>query len=206
MNDPLNSRAPHLGVSADELNGYTVEQLSDYLDAGRTPDDPEIEHSPGCLLVLDALERLRDLTPELLEVDAAAEAEPEESFVQSILSSIALDARAGRRIPIEAEDPTFDLGITEGALRGVIRSAESAVPGALVGKCRFDGDLTTPGAPVRVQAEVSIRYGLPIPELVEQLRSEIQNRIRVHSTIRLVAVDLTVRDVHERPAMNGDQR
>lgn len=185
------------GTEFDDLDGHTIEELSDYLDAGRTPVDPSIEGSPDCRIALDALTRLRELTPELLATDTAAEPAPDDIWVQSILSSIALDARAGRRIPFTTPVPGADLGITEGAVRGVIRAAEHTVPGVVVGKCRFDGDVTVPGEPVLVRVDVSVPYGEPIPNLAERLRTEISARLMTHTTLNLAGIDITVQDIQQ---------
>lgn len=181
----------------DDLGGHTIEELCDYLDAGRTPVDPSIEDSPGCRIALDALTRLRDLSPELLAADAAAEPEPDESWVEGILAGIALDARAGRRIPLTVPALDANLGITEGAVRGMIRAAENTVPGVVVGSCRFDGDVTVPGEPVRVRVEVSVPYGEPIPDLVDRLRAEISARLAAHTTLNVTGVDITVHDIQQ---------
>ncbi len=141
---------------------------------------------------MDALERLHALTPELLAADAASEPAPDESWVQNILAGIALDARAGRRIPITSPDTDADLGITEGAVRGLIRAAEHTVPGTLIGACRFDGDITTPGEPVLVRVDVSVPYGDPIPDLTERLREEIRSRLRANTTVNVVGIDIAV--------------
>ncbi|WP_029150564.1 hypothetical protein [Microbacterium indicum] len=196
---------PVLGVGPEDLDGHTIEELSDYLDAGRTPPDPSIDRSPGCRIALDALERLRDLTPELLAADTAAEPEPDDGWVQRVLSGIALDARAGRRIPLDSDAPGADLGITEGAVRGVIRAAETAFPGVLVGACRFDGDVTVPGEPIRVRVDASVPYGEPIPALAGRLRVEIRGRLRAHTSMNLAAVDIAVRDVR-RPRGREESR
>jgi len=187
-----------LGLEPEDLDGHTIEDLTDYLDAGRTPPDPSIDASPGCRLALDALERLRDLTPELLSADSAAEPEVEEAWVERILTGITLDARAGRRIPFSAPSPHADLGITEGAVRGLMRAAESAVPGILVGRCRLDGDVTEPGAPIRVCVEVSVPYGPPIPLLAERLRTEIATSLMTHTELNITGVDVIVQDVRRR--------
>ncbi len=180
-----------------DLDGHTIEELSDYLDSARTPADPSIEGSPGCRIALDALSRLRELTPELLAADLAAEAAPDESWVQKVLSGIALDARAGRRIPLSTARPDADLGITEGAVRGAIRAAERTVPGVVFGTCRFDGDVTIPGEPVRVRVEVSVPYGQPIPDLVDRLREEIRTRLLAHTTLSVTGIDITVQDIQQ---------
>lgn len=195
-----------LALEPEDLDGHTLEELSDYLDAGRAPADPSIDRSPGCRLALDALERLRTLTPELLAADTAAEPEPDEGWVEKILAGIALDARAGRRIPIPAPTTHADLGITEGAVRGLIRAAESAVPGVLVGRCRLDGDVTEPGAPVRVRVEVSVPYGVPIPDLVERLRAEIASRLVAHTDLDVTGIDITVHDIQKLTHLTEEDR
>lgn len=206
MNEHDTPELPGLRLEPEDLDGHTIEELSDYLDAGRTPADPSIDRSPGCQIALDALGRLRALTPELLAADTAAEPAPDEGWVQNILAGIALDARAGRRIPITAPARTADLGITEGAVRGLIRAAESAVPGVLVGKCRFDGDVTVPGEPIRVRVDVSVPYGDSIPDLADRLREEIGARLMAHTTLNVTAIDITVHDIQQLPNLTGADR
>lgn len=186
-----------LGLEPTDLDGHTLEELSDYLDAGRQPADPSIDGSPGCQLALDALERLQGLGGQLIDADAAESPDVDPSWVDRILSGIALDARAGRRIPFEAPEPSVDLGITEGAVRGLIRSAENAVPGVLVGRCRLDGDVTVPGAPIRIDVEASARFGESIPRMVERLRAEVEQRLRAHTGLNIVAIDVRIRDVYD---------
>src|SRR5690606_10365468 len=65
--------ATPLGLDPSDLDGHTIEELTDYLDAGREPANSSIDSSAGCVLALDALERLRALTPALMARDEAAE-------------------------------------------------------------------------------------------------------------------------------------
>lgn len=207
MND--DARIPgfsDLGRGPDDLDGHTIEELSEYLDAGRLPLDPSIEESAGCRLALDALERLRLLSDEMLEADAGEEPEPDAGWTQRILSSIAFDARAGRRIPLPAPEPGVDLGITEGAVRGLVRGAERAVPGAVIGRCRLLGDVTVPGEPVTVGVEISVPYGEPIPRLVDRLRSEISVRLRTHTRLRVTGIDVVVSDVRPSAVRTEGER
>ncbi|GAA4487164.1 hypothetical protein [Microbacterium panaciterrae] len=199
MNEHDTPGRSRFGVEPEDLDGHTIEELVDYLESGRAPADPSIDRSPGSRIALDALERLRALSPLLLAADTASEPEPDESWVQSILSGIALDARAGRRIPITSPAPNADLGITEGAVRGVVRASETAVPGVLVGTCRFEGDVTVPGEAVRVLLDVSVPYGDPIPDLVDRLRREIGARLAAHTTLTVAGIDITVHDVRQLP-------
>ncbi|KAM9861742.1 Asp23/Gls24 family envelope stress response protein [Leucobacter sp. BZR 635] len=188
-----------LGLGPEDLDGHTIEELSEYLEAGRLPADPLIDESAGCQIALDALERLRNLTPELFAADTAAEPEADELWVQRILTDITLDARAGRRIPIASDAPHFDAGITEGAVRGLIRSSEHAVPGVLLGKCTLDGDVTVIGEPVRVSVEMSVPYGASIPALAERVRGEIRAQLTAHTTLNVTAVDVVIHDIQHIP-------
>lgn len=184
-----------LGLEPGDLDGHTLEELSDYLEAGRVPLDPSIEGSPGCQLALDALERLHGLGGQLIDADAAAMPEVDDSWIDRILSGIALDARAGRRIPFAETDPAVDFGITEGAVRGLIRSAENAVPGILVGRSTLDGDVTAVGEPIRIAIEVNAVYGESIPQAVDRLREEVAERLRRQTSLTVTAIDVTVRDI-----------
>lgn len=183
-------------LATADLDGHTIDELSAYLDAGRQPVDPAIEASPACQLALQSMARLRALSGPLLAADAAAEPAADESWLQRILAGIALDAHAGRRIPLRHPSPHADLAITEGAVRGLIRSAEDDVDGVVVGRCRIDGDLTTPEAPVDLTVEVSIRFGLPIPDTADLLRAAIATRVRVNTDLTVSTIDITVHDVH----------
>ncbi|MFF8816941.1 hypothetical protein ACF07D_02930 [Leucobacter sp. NPDC015123] len=184
-----------LGLRPEDLDGVSIEELSEYLDNGRTPPNPRIEASAGCQRALDALQRIGELSPLLLDADAAAEPLAEDSWVQGVLAGIALDVHAGRRIPIVLDSPATDAGITEGALRGLIRRAERAAPGTLVGKCTFAGDITEPNAPVRVAIELSVPYGAEIHAAADAVRAEIRSLVASHTTVTLTDVDIVVRDV-----------
>ena len=195
MNDEHAERV--LGFEPEDLDGHPIEELSDYLDAGRTPPRRSIDLSPGCQLALDALERLRRLTPELLAADTEATPEVDDGWVQKILAGITLDARAGRRIPLPSPSPRADLGITEGAVRGLVMAAENAVRGVLIGRCHLDGDVTEPGAPIRIRVEASVPYGEPIPHLADRIRAEVSARLAAHTELNVTGIDVAVHDVQE---------
>lgn len=195
-----------LGLEPADLDGHTMEELADYLDAGRTPADDSIESSAGCRIALDALQRLRLLTPALVAADLADEPATDDGWVQKILAGISLDARAGRRIPVRSPAAGADLGITEGAVRGLIRAAETAVPGVLVGRCRLDGDVTVPDEPIRIRVDASVPYGQPIPALADRLRTEIAERMRRHTEVNVVGIDITVHDIRDLPHPTEEER
>lgn len=197
MTDDERADLRRLGLEPTDLDGHTLDELTDYLDAGRQPANRSIDESPGCQLALDALERLHGLGAELIAADAAASPEVDPGWVDRILSGIALDARAGRRIPFESPEASIDLAITEGAVRGLIRSAENTVPGLLVGRCRLEGDVTDPGAPIRIEIEANALLGEPIVLAAERLRDEVGVRLRSHTELNIVAIDIAIRDIQE---------
>ncbi|MGX1933560.1 hypothetical protein [Microbacterium resistens] len=193
-------RSGRRGIALDpaDLDGHTFEELVDYIESGRTPRDDAIEGSAGCRLALDALERLHTLGADLLEADTAQEPPVDENWIQQVMSGIGREIRAGRRIPLDAEEDA-DLAITEGAVRGLIRDAERAVPAALIGRCRLEGDVTRPGEPIRVAVDVSVRYGHPIATTAGLLRAEIARRLEEHTDLVIADIDVTVHDVRWEP-------
>ncbi|GAA4190897.1 hypothetical protein GCM10022288_20900 [Gryllotalpicola kribbensis] len=191
-----------LALEPDDLNGHTVEELSAYLDADRTPPDPSIDESPGCQLALQAMQRLRGLSAALAEADAEAEEKSarDEGWISRILGAIAVDARAGRRIPIAHPDPMADLGITEGAVRGIIRAAEDEIDGVIIGRCRFTGDVTVPDEPIGIVVDASVLWGTSLPTIADALRTAIRRRLAAHTDLNVQAVDVTIHDIHQLPA------
>ena len=107
--------------AAAEPGAADYERLSDYLDAGRSPYDPELEEHPGNRAQLAALERLRALTAEVLAADVEAEPAPEPSWIAGIMDRVRLESRSGREIPLASPDPRSTLRITEGAVRALAR-------------------------------------------------------------------------------------
>ncbi|WAA66992.1 hypothetical protein [Microbacterium oxydans] len=197
MTEEENPEVRRLGLDPTDLDGHTLDELTDYLEAGRQPADRSIDESPGCQLALDALERLHGLGAELMDAETAAEPDVDQNWVDRILSGIALDARSGRRIPFESADPGVELAITEGAVRGLVRAAESAVPGLLIGRCRLTGDVTIAGAPITVEIDASALHGEPIPLIADRLRAEIDLGLRRHTELNVVAIDIAIRDLRE---------
>lgn len=204
--DELPPELRRLGLEPGDLDGHSIEELSDYLDADRTPADPSIEGSPGCQLALQAMQRLRALSRSMMDADIAAVPAADEGWIGRILESIAFDARAGRRIPLDHTAVTADLAITEGAVRGLIRSAESDVEGAIIGRCRLIGDAMTPGAPVTIAVDASVLWGENVPDTAERLRTAILRRLTAHTDLTIASIDVTIHDIHQLPRADEEDR
>jgi len=182
-------------AGSDDLDGHTIEELSDYLDHNCLPAIASIDESPACQIALEALGRLRTISLGMLEAEALAEAPRDESWISGIINSIGRDARAGRNIPVHHPSPTAHLTITEGAVRGMIRAAGDAVGGVLVGSCRLTGDVTVPGEPISVDVEVSVLWGTRITEVADSVRKAIYTELLKHTELTISAINVTVHDV-----------
>jgi len=193
-------RGPH-----DEPEGI-IGELSDYLDRGESPPTELLDRSPAHRIALDSLLRFRSVARGLLQADADAEPDSDDGWVSRILTNIHIEARAGRSIPLTSSTPGAEFTITEGAVRGVIRAAGDSVPGALIGRCRLDGDVTVPGTPITVAVQASVPWGEPIRAAAHRIRESIAASVRRHSELNLAAVDVTVTDVTRRREAQEPER
>lgn len=196
MTDPHATEPPVsevLALEPEDLDGHTIEELSDYLDAGRQPYNASIEHSPACRHTLTALQRLDEITATFLADEIAAEPPTEDDWITSLLSSIQLDAHAGRDFPI-AESDGVQVIMTEGALKALIRATGDGVPGFLIGRIRFTGDLDTDDLTISI--DVNVVHGYAIPAAVDQLRITVIAEIEANTRFTDPVVDITVRDVY----------
>lgn len=181
--------------SDNGLGGHTIEELSDYLDRGCTPPEPSIDDSPECQIVLESLQRLRSVSLNLFDEDVKVESERGFSWVSSILDNIAVDARAGRDIPVNHPSPSAHLVMSEGAVRGLIRAAGDSVGGVLIGSCRLEGDVTVSRAPVVVTVEASVLWGERIGDAADRIRGAIYSELIKHTELHVEAIHVEIHDV-----------
>lgn len=173
-------------------SGYSLEDLSAYLDRGRTPRIPAIERNAECQAILASMDRMGRLSREIVEEQAA---EPlAESWYDDIMREVMREFRAGRDIPLAHTADGTELVVTEGALYELIRSVGDGIDGLFVGRVRVDQ--AEPEAPLDVRVTVSVRFGRPMAAVVEQMRDGIRSAIEQHGDLRVGRVDVTVGDVH----------
>lgn len=173
-------------------SGYSLEDLSAYLDRGRTPRIPAIERNAECQAILASMDRMGRLSREIVEEQAA---EPlAESWYDDIMREVMREFRAGRDIPLARTADGTELVVTEGALYELIRSVGDGIDGLFVGRVRVDQ--AEPEAPLDVRVTVSVRFGRPMTAVVEQMRDGIRSAIEQHGDLRVGRVDVTVGDVH----------
>lgn len=173
-------------------SGYSLEDLSAYLDRGRTPRIPAIERNAECQAILASMDRMGRLSREIVEEQAA---EPlAESWYDDVMREVMREFRAGRDIPLARTADGTELVVTEGALYELIRSVGDGIDGLFVGRVRVDQ--AEPEAPLDVRVTVSVRFGRPMAAVVEQMRDGIRSAIEQHGDLRVGRVDVTVGDVH----------
>lgn len=178
----------------DEIggSGYTLEDLSAYLDRGRTPRIAAIERDAECQAVLASMERMGRLSRDLVEEQTA---EPlADTWYDDIMREVMREFRAGNDIPLARAADGTELVVTEGALYELIRSVGDGVTGLLVGRVRLDH--AEPGVPLNIRVWVSVRFGQPVEGAVERLRAGIRAAVERHGDLRVGRVDVTVGDVH----------
>ncbi len=180
------------GVDDVGGSGYSLEDLSAYLDRGRTPRIPAIERNAECQALLASMERMGRLSREIVEEQAA---EPlAESWYDEIMREVMREFRAGRDIPLARTADGTQLVVTEGALYELIRTVGDDIAGVLVGRVRIDQP--EPTAPLDVRVTVSVLFGYPMQGTVDLMRDGIRAAIERHGDLRVGRVDVTVGDVH----------
>ncbi|MCU1528640.1 MAG: hypothetical protein JWP75_2403 [Frondihabitans sp.] len=203
--EATSSAADHLVVDGvlvesigelDDLDGFTLDDLSDYVDSGRTPINPLIERSPGCQMALSALTRLKSVSWSMLEIEAQESAERDNVWISGLLENIRREVRSGRDIPLTSSDPTVRLVLTEGSVRGLIRAACDQVDGVLIGRCILTGDVTVPGEPIDVDVTASAAWGENLHQLARELRALIRTALARHTELNVAAVNVTIEDIH----------
>jgi len=191
------------GLDPEDLDGHTIEELGDYLDDGRLPRNASIEESPGCLIALDALARLRAESWAMLEGEALADRDRDQSWIRAVIANISREARPGRDIPVGNPHPGTRLHITEGAVRGLVRAAGDGTGGSLIGRVGLDGDVTEPGAPITVTVTASAAFGPNLTVLAQLIREQILAALRTHTELNVVAVNVAIENMHTTDTTGG---
>jgi hypothetical protein len=178
----------------DDIDGHSIDSLSDYLDRGRQPRDPSIESSPAAQNALAALSRLRAVAPRVIAADAEYFAPQNENWIKRILDQIGVQAHAGRDIPISHDVEGAVLSISEGAVRAIVREVGDDTPGLLVERCRLHGDVETPGAPVEVHVVVSTFDGTDTAEAITRFQTDVEAALREHTDLSIAGITVRVHD------------
>ncbi|MBF4607333.1 hypothetical protein [Curtobacterium sp. VKM Ac-1393] len=184
-------------LEPDDLDGHSIDELADYLDAGMQPPDPTIDGSPACQNALAAILRVRHASLGSLEAAARDEAPADESWIGGVLANISLESRSGRDVPLRPQSESERPVMTEGAIRSLIRRTGDSVPGVLVARCQLDGDVTELGSPIRVVVEVAVVSGPSVVATADLVRTGVAQALAEQTDLLVDAIDVVVRDLLE---------
>ncbi|MEO8219294.1 MAG: Asp23/Gls24 family envelope stress response protein [Specibacter sp.] len=183
--------------------GRHIEDLSDYLDTGASPDAQHIGRCPQCQARLAGLRSLNAVARDLLDDDVATASAGDSGWLDGILANLQLETRAGRSIPLEG-GAMEDLSETEGSVIAMVRAMGDSLGGVLIGRCRLDGEVELPGAPVDVNINVSARYGYQLPSLAQELRAAVLAQLLLHTELNIAAVNVAFTDMRP-PLRDGTE-
>lgn len=172
-------------------SGYSLEELSAYLDRGRTPRIAAIESNAECQAVLASMMRMAQLSRELVDEEAGAGLA--EHWYEGVMRGVLRELRAGRDIPLRAAADGVDLVVTEGALRELVRSTGDGVPGVFVGRVSLR---QAEDSRLHITVSISVRFGRRIADAVTEVRAAVRDAVGHHGDLRVGEIDVTVDDVH----------
>lgn len=173
-------------------SGYTLEDLSAYLDRGRSPAIAAIDTNAECQSVLSSMERMAALSRDLVATESRRPLD--ESWYDGLMREIMREFRAGSDIPLFPADPDAGLFVTEGALYELVRAAGDEVPGILVGRTKLRRDDETGAFDITIT--VSVRFGERVEDVAEAARAAVAAAVQSQGELRVRSVDVTVGDVH----------
>lgn len=182
----------HAADTAADLPDFDA--INDYFDReDQTPDD-KFEKDPHTSHVLQQLRRLRSLTAEFSE-QAASRIETTPEWWNQLTSMIVADARPGRVIPFDSAEPAHDLGVTEGALKALIRDASDTVDSCFVTRIELPDNITEPGAEITIMLRVTVAAGTKLLAAADAIRAAVCDQLEQHTTLRVAAIDVEISDV-----------
>lgn len=178
-------------------SGRTLEQLSAYFDAGRSPRVAAIEEDAECRAMLASMERLSRLTRALVVEESGA---VDAGWVDRVLAVVRDEVRAGRDLPLEAIDDRTETTVTEGALRELVRRAGDEVDDVLVGSVELRID-EAPALHVRVT--IGVRFGSPMRARADAVRAAIGAALAAHAPAPVREIDVVIDDVFDAGVLDA---
>lgn len=176
--------------------------LQNELDGVDTPRHRQlaqhIDGCPACIKCVAALKRVDEMSAGLVSAEIA-EQEEDTGWLDRLLTNLALEARAGRSVPLGAEFEVDTLTVTEGAILAAIRSIADSMENLIIGRCRLEGDIESPGSPITVQVSAAVRFDAVENDAVERLRELIIGEIHRVTELNVEVINIEIQDVYGKP-------
>ncbi|MCH8560623.1 MULTISPECIES: hypothetical protein [unclassified Nesterenkonia] len=180
---------------------HSLEDLNEYLRTGEPNLEPHVRNCPRCRSSLQGLRRLDSLTDRLAQDDICRAESVGALWLDRLVARLRVEPRAQEPLSIPVKGPT---PTAEGFVLALIRSTGDSVAGVTIGRCQVQGDRETPSSGVRVQVNLSARWGHPLPDLVHALRDRLFDALTRHAALDVDGIDITVTDVYvPRPQSTG---
>ena len=69
----------------------------------------------------------------------------------------------------------------------------------IIGRCRLEGDIESPGSPITVQVSAAVRFDAVENDAVERLRELIIGEIHRVTELNVEAINIEIQDVYGKP-------
>ncbi|HEY5821284.1 MAG TPA: hypothetical protein VIT20_04880 [Propionibacteriaceae bacterium] len=192
----VNSSSNRLGCGRD------IDEV--WNNAERPPDAHELSCS-DCQAARSSLVELTSATERLRQEEVEDESlQTSPQVIERILAIARSEVRRGRRLPLNhpGAGQESELTVSEQAVASVIRRVGDRSGWVEIRRCSIelvDGEplADAPASEVRVFIRVSIKFGGAIAEVIDELRSTIIDTVDREVGLTVIAVDVTVEDVHD---------
>lgn len=190
--------------------GRDIDQVWDRLD--QAPDAHELT-CPYCQAARADLARLAEATRAMRQDDATnPDLEPGPGVLDRILAVARAEVRRGRRLPLDQPDPdrTTANSVSEQAVTAVVRRTGDRSGSVQIRRCTLalddsPGAVDVPGgdvvdrgpAAVTVFLQVSVSQDAAIAAATDELRAAVIEAVFQEVGMRVVAVNITVEDLHD---------
>lgn len=169
-------------------SGHTLEDLSAYLDRGRTPRVAAIEEDAECQALLASMAHASDVARALAAEDTRDAGDIADSWYDELILRVRDEVRSGKDLALGELDDSTRTTVTEGALREVVRRAGDLVDDVLVGSVSLDADAD--GIVVRVA--IGVVHGARMQERAGLVRSAVHDALSSHAPSPITSIDVVV--------------
>ncbi|TFV64132.1 Asp23/Gls24 family envelope stress response protein [Geodermatophilus sp. DF01-2] len=197
--------------------GKPVDDLLAQVTDGAPPRDPE--HQRGCPHCRAALAELEDLWAPVRDL-AAEHVRAPAGLLQAVMAQIRELSRNAWQAVLH--DPVGQTRIAARVVGAVARLAAESVPHvtlalggghaagpmeATADPARVAGpegeaatDIGVAGTHVVIDVQIAVDFGVPIPQVADQVRRRVAHHIATHTGLTTTEVNVTVVDVRQPPA------
>ncbi len=169
--------------------GRHVEDVLDELDAGAL--SWHTQDCPHCATALRGIEALNQATRELLDDPA----EPPAGLFDRIMTAVRAEVRRGGSVPLPTAHGHAD--ISTRAVASLLRYTADTVPGVRARHCALVA--TERPDTVGIEMSLSLRFGVTVDELVDEVRARLLVAMSGHIGLRTRTIDLHIVDLWDEP-------